>query len=168
MIMGELRGDRRAIGNGAIAGIVVVILVIAAAGYFFVTSQSGQTSTASSTTISSSATMTTSSSTAASPTSTKVTVSIPNGAGSVTTINFSPAKIKVVVGVNNTIVWVNNDPIPHTATSTSVPSGASSFDSNTFNQGQTFELTLTVPGTYKYICTLHPSWMIGEIVVVGS
>jgi len=95
-------------------------------------------------------------------------VSIPNGAGSITTINFSPAKIRVVVGVNNTIVWVNNDPIQHTVTSTSVPSGASSFDSNTFNEGQTYELTLTVPGTYKYDCTLHPSWMTGEIVVVGG
>ncbi len=162
-----LRGNRRAIGNAAIVGIVVVILVIAAAGYIFETSQSGQPSTAP-TTKSSSATTTTSSSTAASPTSTKVTVSIPNGAGSITTISFSPAKIKVVVGVNNTIVWVNNDPIQHTVTSTSVPSGASPFDSNTFNQGQTYELTLTVAGTYKYICTLHPSWMLGEIVVVGS
>src|SRR6267142_4173446 len=126
MIMDELRGNRKAIGNSAVVGIVVVVLVIAAGGYVFVTSQSGQTSTASSTTKSSSATMTSSSSTAASQTPTKVTVSIPNGAGSITTINFSPAKIRVVVGVNNTIVWVNNDPIQHTVTSTSVPSGASS------------------------------------------
>jgi plastocyanin len=80
-------------------------------------------------------------------------------------LNFLPATITVVAGVNNTIVWTNQDPIPHTVTSTAVPTGASSFDSSTMNQGQTFKLTLTVPGTYQYYCSIHPNWMKATIIV---
>jgi len=42
---------------------------------------------------------------------------------------------------------------------------ASKFDSGILNQGQTFTLTLTVPGTYRFYCTIHPTWMRGTIVV---
>ncbi len=97
-----------------------------------------------------------------------VTVIIPNGVGSNQSINFEPAKITVVVGVNNTIRWVEDDPIPHTVTSTSVPEGASSFDSANMDKGATFSATLTTPGTYQYDCSYHPGWMKGTIIVIAA
>jgi plastocyanin len=96
-----------------------------------------------------------------------VTITIPNGVGANQSLNFEPAIITVEVGVNNTINWVQEDPIPHTVTSTSVPNGASNFDSKTLNKGQSFSVTLAAPGTYQYDCTFHPGWMKGTIVVVG-
>jgi plastocyanin len=96
-----------------------------------------------------------------------IAISIPDGVGSNQSLNFSPAKVTVVVGINNTIRWVQNDPIPHTVTSLSVPNGAA-FDSKNLNKGDTFSLTLTVPGTYTYDCSYHPGWMKGTIVVLAQ
>jgi plastocyanin len=74
----------------------------------------------------------------------------------------------VVVGVTNTVLWTNNDNIQHTVTSTSVPNGAKSFDSGLMSPGKTFQITLTVPGTYGYYCKLHPTWMKGTIDVIAK
>ncbi len=94
-----------------------------------------------------------------------VIVNMPNGVGTNTSLNFSPQTITVVIGVNNTIKWVNQDSTLHTVTSTSVPSGANSFDSGNMNPSSTYSLTLALAGTYQYHCTLHPAWMIGTIIV---
>jgi plastocyanin len=51
-------------------------------------------------------------------------------------------------------------------TSTSVPTGANSFDSGNLVQGATFRMTFTVPGTYQYKCSYH-FWMQGTVVVVS-
>ena len=90
---------------------------------------------------------------------------IPFGVGENESLNFQPSSLIVVVGVNNTIVWNDLDAEQHTVTSMSAPTGASKFDSGILNQGQTFTLTLTVPGTYRFYCTIHPTWMRGTIVV---
>jgi len=108
---------------------------------------------------------TSSSSTSTSPLLTHIEM-VPN-AGSDNSLGFSPSVVRVVIGVNNTIEWVNNDTVPHTATSTSVPNGAEQFNSGGLNPGDTFTVTLTVPGTYDYHCSYH-SWMIGEIEVVAG
>lgn len=72
---------------------------------------------------------------------------------------YSPDVIRVVIGVNNTVVWTNNDDAPHTVTSTS---GA--FDSGLVSPGQSWNYTFTYPGTFDYYCTIHP-WMKGEVIV---
>jgi plastocyanin len=97
-----------------------------------------------------------------------VGVILPNGVGANPNLNFKPVNIVVVIGVNNTVQWIDQDPTPHTVTSTSVPTGAKAFDSGTINLGNTFTVTFTVPGTYKYHCTLHPGWMLGSIEVRAS
>jgi len=81
--------------------------------------------------------------------------------------NYHPALIVVVIGVNNTVVWVNNDNVAHTVTARSVPAGASMFNSGNLNPGQTFEYTFTVPGNYTYYCEYHP-WMVGTVVVLAG
>ena len=75
---------------------------------------------------------------------------------------YSPPTIKVVIGVNNTVTWVNNDDAPHTVTATD-----SSFDSGNINAGQSWTHTFTTPGTYSYYCTYHP-WMKGTITVLAA
>jgi plastocyanin len=94
-------------------------------------------------------------------------VLLPMDVGLNRTLNFQPATIRVVIGINNTVVWVNDDPIQHTVTSLSIPHGALRFDSGILNQGQTFTWTFKVPGTYKYYCSIHPDWMRGTVIVTG-
>ena len=93
-----------------------------------------------------------------------VAVSLPNGVGNSQGLNFAPASVNVAKG--GTVKWTNNDPVPHTVTSTSVPSGASSFDSGNMNANATYSVTFTVDGTYQYKCSYHP-WMHGTVVVTG-
>jgi len=93
-----------------------------------------------------------------------VNVSLPNGIGNSQGLNYAPASVSVAKG--GKVTWTNNDPVPHTVTSTSVPSGASSFDSGNMNANATYTLTFTVVGTYQYKCTYHP-WMHGTVVVTG-
>ncbi|MGH9920636.1 MAG: plastocyanin/azurin family copper-binding protein, partial [Nitrososphaerales archaeon] len=93
-------------------------------------------------------------------------VSIPNGTGanSSSGLNFSPDSITVVIGVNNTVMWTNDDAVLHTVTSSSVPAGAQSFNDASLSPGSTFIVTFTTPGTYQYHCSIH-SWMRGTVVV---
>jgi len=95
-----------------------------------------------------------------------VDVSIPKGTGASSSsgLNFSPDSVTVVIGVNNTVMWTNDDVVLHTVTSSSVPAGAQSFNDASLGPGSTFIVTFTVPGTYQYHCSIH-SWMRGTIVV---
>jgi len=69
--------------------------------------------------------------------------------------------IHVVIGVNNTVMWTNNDGTVHTVTSTT-----GVFDSGYLNPGQSWTYTFTKDGTYQYHCTLH-NWMTGTVIVTG-
>ena len=73
---------------------------------------------------------------------------------------FAPATLTIAAG--DTVTWTNEDPIVHTATSTT---GA--FDSGDLAQGESFSVTFTTPGTYPYLCTPHPT-MTGRIVVQAA
>lgn len=90
-----------------------------------------------------------------------VTVSMVPGSGSNTSIGkaYSPDPITVVVGVNSTVKWSNDDNAPHTVTANDA-----SFDSGNVASGQSFTFTFTTPGTYHYHCVYHP-WMVGTIIV---
>ena len=89
-----------------------------------------------------------------------VSVSIAPGSGTDTTgKGFTPDTITVVLGVNNTVVWTNDDTAPHTVTANN---GA--FTSGNLAPGQTFSFTFTTPGTYTYHCTYHP-WMVATVIV---
>jgi len=94
-------------------------------------------------------------------------VIMPNGVGSNQTLNFSPTIITVVIGVNNTVTWINSDTSPHTVTSKTVPSSATGFDSGNMNAGAKFSYTFTVAGTYTYYCQYH-FWMQGTVIVEAS
>jgi plastocyanin len=91
----------------------------------------------------------------------EVIISNPPGSATNTSITFQPAYVKVVIGVNNTVVWVNDDTALHTVTST-----ARFFDYQ-LQPGQRAGYTFTRPGRYDYSCTVHP-WMQGVVEVVDQ
>ncbi len=93
-------------------------------------------------------------------------VVIPAGSGAnQSSAGYSPAAITVVIGMNNTVIWLNNDTAPHTVTpSTEPPSGNWSVGSGNLDAGKTYQFTFTVPGKYTYGCAYH-SWMHGTVLV---
>jgi len=92
-------------------------------------------------------------------------VIMPNDAASV---GFSPKNITVFVGVNNTIVWTNEDSATHTVTWSSVPPGATVYNSTALTTGDTFRITLNSTGVYDYYCSFHPATMRGSVTVKGG
>lgn len=95
-------------------------------------------------------------------------ISILHGASSdQSSRGYSPDNATVVVGVNNTLIWTNNDVLGHIVTFTTVPSGAKVSSSDLIGPNETFTQTLTVPGTYHYYDTLY-SWMKGTIIVKSA
>ena len=72
---------------------------------------------------------------------------------------FLPSSATVVLGVNNTVKWVNHDAATHTIRSVS-----GLFESNNIAAGSSWSYTFSQPGSYSYYCTLHP-WMTGTVTV---
>jgi plastocyanin len=89
------------------------------------------------------------------------TVDILQGSGANASLpqTYSPDPVTVVIGVNNTVTWVNNDTAPHTVTAND-----GSFDSGNIAPTGTFTFTFTTPGTYHYHCIYHP-WMVATVIV---
>ncbi len=106
-----------------------------------------------------------------------VVVTIPPGAGGASAQasnapGYSPDTITVVIGVNNTVEWINNDTLAgkgtaHTVTDTTQPSGGGFVGSGNLDANQSWSFTFTVPGTYQYHCGYH-SWMSGTVVVLAQ
>lgn len=64
---------------------------------------------------------------------------------------FSPATLKVKVGT--TVTWTNQDTDDHTVTS--APTGGP-LQSAALATHAAYSYTFTKPGTYAYLCTIHP------------
>ena len=95
-------------------------------------------------------------------TPTEVFVIIPKGAGLNLHLGFEPAKITIVIGVNNTVVWKNEDSDWHTAHS-NIPE----FNSGLIPPGGNFTHTFLRAGVYPYHCDPHP-WMTGVVTVKAA
>jgi len=70
---------------------------------------------------------------------------------------FAPTSITVAAG--STVTWTNKDDEPHT-----VASEGGLFRSAALDTNESFSFRFDKPGTYRYICTIHPR-MVGTIVV---
>jgi plastocyanin len=89
---------------------------------------------------------------------------------------YKPAEI--IINVNDTIKWINDDTEPHTVTS-GLGGGLSSaatnskgkpngfFDSGLFKPNDSWSLKFNKSGTFNYFCTIHP-WMEGIVNVKGE
>ena len=70
---------------------------------------------------------------------------------------FAPKTVEIRVG--DRVTWTNRDSVEHTATARN-----GSFDTGSLGEGESRSVRFSVAGTYRYICTPHPS-MTGTIVV---
>ncbi len=129
----------------------VLLLVLAGCGTSTSTSSSTNTNTAAPTPTAASAGTTSSNANVA-----QVKISETNDK-----YGFAPATLTVAKGTK--VEWSNASDAPHTVTSDSGTTLASSIISPS---GGTFDFTFTQPGTYTYHCTVHP-YMKGTIVVTG-
>ena len=73
---------------------------------------------------------------------------------------FDPSAITVPTGT--TVAWTNDDAPPHTVTSTD-----GVFDSGILDPGGSFSFTFNEPGTFDYVCQLHPQ-MQGTVTAEGE
>lgn len=64
--------------------------------------------------------------------------------------SFTPEVLTVKAG--DTIVWMNKDIIPHTATSK-----AAGFDSLLIATGKSWTYEAATTGDFPYVCTFHPT-----------
>ncbi|HVX02035.1 MAG TPA: hypothetical protein VHA09_02675 [Nitrososphaera sp.] len=108
-------------------------------------------------------------------------VVIPKGATSSPSSgkNFEPSTIKVVIGVNNTVRWTNDDEIlssvvadnpgvdPDFAAKTQFAPGIIPANATNYLQpGKSFEFTFNRPGEIHYHDIIYP-WMHGTVVVLS-
>jgi plastocyanin len=70
---------------------------------------------------------------------------------------FGPAGLTVAPGT--TVTWKNSDGEIHTVTSVD-----GTFRSGALDENDSYSFTFTKPGTYRYICSIHP-YMKGTVTV---
>lgn len=78
---------------------------------------------------------------------------------SIGNFTFSPATLEVPVGT--TVLWVNEDDVPHLVIGTDA---GSPLKSPALDTDGRYTAVLDRPGTYHYFCSLHPH-MTGMVVV---
>jgi hypothetical protein len=72
---------------------------------------------------------------------------------------YQPPALTIEAG--QTVTWTNRGFTPHTVTAL-----AGEFDSGRLNAGESFKVTFSTPGTFAYMCTIHPS-MKGNVTVLA-
>ncbi|MFF3073420.1 cupredoxin family copper-binding protein [Kitasatospora sp. NPDC057904] len=77
----------------------------------------------------------------------------PVGSDSVAIKNFAFAPAAVTVKAGTTVTWTNQDSEPHTVTG---QNNTGPLNSKALTTGQSYSYTFTTPGTYSYLCTIHP------------
>ncbi|WP_375230122.1 cupredoxin domain-containing protein [Roseobacter sp. S98] len=73
---------------------------------------------------------------------------------------FAPAAVEIIAG--DTVVWVNHDIAPHTATAVE-----GDWDTGTLEKGEEARIIFKEPGLHRYFCAYHPH-MTGEIRVLSK
>jgi LPXTG-motif cell wall-anchored protein len=74
--------------------------------------------------------------------------------------SFTPGATTIHVG--DTITWTNHGPSSHTATARD-----GSFDTGVLSRGASASHTFTQPGTFSYVCRIHP-FMHATVVVLPA
>jgi plastocyanin len=77
----------------------------------------------------------------------------------VNNMKFSPADVTVKIG--DTVTWKFSDKFPHAVQG--IGDRAMGINSPIFDKGE-WSYTFTAPGTYRYLCSLHPE-MRGTVTV---
>jgi plastocyanin len=156
-----------AISRTIVAVVVIVLIFAAASGYLYAYPPASSKSTVATSletfTNFGVAPATSTNTTTATTSANAVYVYIPNDGG-YPFAQFTPQVITVVIGVNNTVVWTNQDVLVHDIlTATGLPG----FASGDLATGQTYTYTFTQAGTFPYYCSYHPSHT-GVVVVLNA
>ncbi|SBS75819.1 Plastocyanin [uncultured Mycobacterium sp.] len=88
---------------------------------------------------------------------TSTTPPVAGTAVDITNFAFAPANLTVKVG--DTVTWTNKDEEPHT-----VVANDGSFHSPGLDANGRYSFTFTTPGSFDYICSIHP-FMRGTVMV---
>ena len=75
---------------------------------------------------------------------------------SIQNYQFQPSQATIAKG--DTVTWTNMDPVPHDVKFKDA-------ESPDMRKGEKYSKTFDKPGTYDYICEIHPS-MKGKVIVV--
>jgi plastocyanin len=78
---------------------------------------------------------------------------VPVAGNAVAIKNFAFAPEALTVKVGTTVTWTNQDSDAHTVTS---QGSGGPLSSAALATGQSYSYTFTKPGTYSYLCTIHP------------
>ena len=81
--------------------------------------------------------------------------------GEVRIVNFEFKPQTIVVKPGTTVTWVNADSSIHDIKDTSPLATPTS---PSLSKGDTFQITYAEPGTYSYVCGIHP-YMTGTVEV---
>jgi hypothetical protein len=93
---------------------------------------------------------------------------IPQGLGAGSGVGFQLPTLMVVIGVNNTVGWNDEDTtVVHVASSMSVPPDSLNWDLN-MTGGRSYCVTLPAAGTYSYEIGFSPSTYAGIVVVKSA
>ena len=97
------------------------------------------------------------------------TILIPPGSENPSTNKtYSPEVTSIVLGVNNTVRWVNQASAANSVVSDSpITQNGKSFGSGILIQGASYQFTFTEPGSYQFHGEPHP-WQNGTIVVLST
>ena len=164
-----LDSRKRAVSGGNTAVVVVVLIMMVGATYLYVSPKvSSSASTIPTredtyTSFTSGAALATATSTTntLNPNAVQVVIADDSGENDDGGTRFDPQVITVVIGVNNTVTWTNQDSIPH-----NVQGDSGSFFSTDLSTGQSYSFTFTRAGTYPFHCTYYPI-MSGVVTVVN-
>lgn len=77
-------------------------------------------------------------------------------------VDFAYDPDPVTIEEGGKVIWLNKDSAPHTATAED-----GSFDTGTLEEGKLKSESFKQPGTYEYICSIHPQ-MHGTVEVVPA
>ena len=83
----------------------------------------------------------------------------PAGPNAVNIDNFAFAPASLTVTAGTTVTWTNHDEDPH-----NIVAEDGQFRSPTMSSGGTFSYKFSTPGTFSYVCGIHP-FMHGTVVV---
>jgi plastocyanin len=73
--------------------------------------------------------------------------------------NFDFAPMSITIKAGTSVTWKNLDGEPHTVTSVD-----GLFRSGAIDEDESFTFKFDKPGTYKYLCSIHPR-MVAAVIV---
>jgi hypothetical protein len=96
-----------------------------------------------------------------------VPIDIASATGPDTVDSFTPPNVRLVIGVNNTVSFVNSGKGFVAVDSIYWPANGTGFSTPILSSGGNWSITLTSPGLYNYTEYIHPTGTFGSILVLA-